>query len=87
MSHQVTDQQMLGYDFFADDKDCAFQCHTSRVVQTRTQHECLFHPDWRHPIPPGARARVDKALFDGRWSTFYSCAACHERWLREEGEL
>lgn len=80
----MTDDEILSYDFFADDKDCdGIRNHTARVVVTRTEHECLFAPETHHTIPVGAKARVDKAIVDGEWQTFYSCAECHERDARE----
>lgn len=80
----MTDEQILSYDFFADDKDCdGIRNHTAKVVTTRKEHECLFTPEGRHIIPTGSRVRVDQAIVDGKWARFYSCVACHERELAE----
>lgn len=74
----VTDEEVLSYDFFADDKDCdGIRNHTSSVVTTRKEHICLFSSQ-THTIPAGERARLDKAIVDGEWKSFYSCVACHE---------
>jgi hypothetical protein len=75
----MTDQEMLSYNFFADDKDCdGIRNHTTRVVVTRKEHTCFYSPD-THPIPPGTRARLDEAVVDGEWKRFYSCEPCHEK--------
>ena len=82
----TTPDEMLDYDFFADDKDCSgILLHTAKVVTTRVEHECLFSPETLHVIPTGSIARVDKALVDGEWKSFYSCLACHEAARRAEG--
>lgn len=81
----MTDTEVLAYDFFADDKDCSgIRNHTAKIVTTRAEHVCLFRPDLQHTIPKGARARVDRAIVDGEWKSFYSCVNCHEIEATEE---
>lgn len=77
----MTDNDILDYDFFADDKDCdGVVMHTSKIVVTYKEHTCMFMPHTQHVIPIGSRSRVDKALVDGKWRSFYSCIDCHEKY-------
>lgn len=79
----VSDRDLLGIDLFAGDKDDAgARCCSSRMVTTRKPHICVFSGE-QHDILVGTRARVETAIIDNRWGSFYVCCGCLEGWLRE----
>jgi len=35
-------------------------------------------------MPPGTRARLNKTIFEGKWSSWYACLECIDRELEEQ---
>ena len=80
----ISDRDLLSIDLFADDKDDAgARLCRSRIVTTRKPQVCVFSEP-RHDIPVGARARVESAIVNNRWGSFYVCCDCLKGYLREE---
>ena len=78
------DDELLGIDLFSDDRDDArARVRTNRIVTTRKPHICAAYD--RHEIPSGSRARVERAIIDDQWASFYFCCACLAQWLEEIG--
>ena len=70
------DAECLNIDLFAGDTDDAgATLCSSKIVTTRKTHTCRFADD-PHNISIGARARVETALIDNHWTTFYVCCDC-----------
>lgn len=79
-----TDEQRLAYDpFFGDEAELA--CRTVRMVTTRKEQHCFGNGETtQHTIPPGTRARYEKAFVDRSfWGRYYTCADCMDRFLDE----
>ena len=83
MTTQYSDADLLGIDLFAGDKDSpTIRARTNRMVTTRKPHDCLYGVD-RHEIPVGRRARVERAVVDGEWCTYYACVDCLNGYYEE----
>lgn len=85
---KLTDQQILDCDPFQD--DCSdIQCRTAKIVITRKEHNCVGcgGQEDAHIIPPGTRAKFEKAIVEGTWGQYYLCVPCIERhldWVAEQ---
>ena len=54
--------------------DCEIpQIYVSKLVRTRTKHKCF---ECCNQIPIGEKSERVKTLYDGRFSTFYTCSDC-----------
>lgn len=74
----LTDEQLLWYDPFADDKG-DIELTFSNVVRTRRPQQCTMN--WEaHAIPIGARAVVYRWQMGDEWGRMYCCADCIEKW-------
>lgn len=82
-----SDEQLINWDPFDGERDVDIRCRSVKVVTTRTARQCVGQGgrDNAHQMAPGTRARVERALVDGAWGSYYICAACMEAWLRECG--
>lgn len=84
-----SDEQLLRWDPFADDKDDGGVTQRSkRIVRTRKRHVCSesFNPDrgGEHFIEVGQRALVFEGVGDDGWLRFYTCIACITAYRDEE---
>lgn len=83
-TRDVRDEELLGVDLFAGDKDDAgARLCSSRIVTIRKPRVCGFSLS-SHAIPVGSRARVEKALIDDAWVSFYVCCDCLKAWILNE---
>lgn len=77
------EQDYLDIDLYDGDKDDGgIRCHSSKIVKTRSEHECRFKEPV-HIIAIGSHARLEKGLLDGEWVSFYCCTNCMERWIEQ----
>lgn len=75
--------EYLRHDLFSGDKgDSGVRNESAEIVRTRKTHECLA-TDECHEIPTGSLAVRHKAVFDGRWATWYACLPCIDREIDE----
>lgn len=81
-----SDREIIDFDPCGGD-DCQIHCQTVKIVKTRKEHQCLGvgGPESMHVMPPGTRARFDKALVEGQWGSYYVCAECIEKYMASEG--
>jgi hypothetical protein len=82
-----SDEQITRWDPFDGERDVDIRCQSVRVVTTRTVRQCVGHGgrDTAHQMAPGTRARLERALVEGVWGSYYICVACMETWLGERG--
>ena len=79
-----TDAEYLAYDPFDGDRDVDVRCSTVKIVKVRTRQWCMGNGSTeRHPIKLGARARNERAIFEGQWASYYVCLDCMDKWLDE----
>lgn len=81
----LTDAEIIDIDFFAGDMDDGsepIRCHTVKIVKTRRDQMCVAFEE-THVIPKGSRARVERAVYEGEWKSWYACIPCCERWEEE----
>lgn len=71
--------------FDGADRDVKITCRTLKIVTTRRPQRCLGSDGAadQHDIPPGTRARNERAIVDGEWGSYYICLACMDKWLAE----
>lgn len=87
MSTYYHDADLLGIGLFADDRDSpTTRARTNQIVTTRKPHDCMWSPTI-HKIAVGARARVERAVRDDRWCSFYVCVDCLTAFLEELEEV
>lgn len=81
-----TDADYLRWDpFDGADRDVDIRARTVKIVTTRSPHRCVG-PDGAaqaHDMPAGTRARVERAIIDGEWGSYYMCVGCMAEWLTE----
>lgn len=80
------DVDFLDWDpFDGADRDVKIRARTVKIVTTKTTHKCVGNDGARteHEIPPRTRARVERAVVDGSWGSYYICADCMVKWLTE----
>lgn len=71
----------LRWDPFAGDKDDGgVRARTVKIVTTRAPHTCLAG-DSPHEISVGVRARCERGILDGQWTSWYACLECVEKEL------
>ena len=68
-----------------DGRDEDVRACETRIVLTRTAHQCLSPLTMKmHDIPAGTRAMREHAIVDGVWCSSYSCCACLEAYMDDE---
>lgn len=80
------DVDFLDWDpFDGADRDVKIRARTVKIVTTKTTQKCVGNDGARteHEIPPRTRARVERAIVDGRWGSYYICTDCMVKWLTE----
>jgi len=50
-------------------------CKGKERARMLSEEECI--------IKPGEMARVDNAIFNGNWCTWYCCIPCMDKWFDE----
>lgn len=82
-----TDADFLAWDPFDGERDVDIRCRTVKIVTTRVPQKCVGPdgPADAHQIAPGTRARVERAIVDGEWGSYYICVSCMAAWLKERG--
>ena len=74
-------EEYLAWDPYAGDKDAGpVEALTSKIVRTRKPQTCVATEE-THDISAGSLARRDKALYDGKWASWYACLDCIDREL------
>ena len=75
----------LGFDPFESDKDDnGSRCQSVKLVKVRKPQECML-TSTNHLIQPGELARFEKAIFEGKWCSWYCCISCMDEWFEEIG--
>lgn len=78
------DADRLVWDpFDGADRDVGIRARTVRIVTTAKEQHCLGDDGAAsaHDIPAGTRARVERAIVEGEWGSYYICVACMDKWL------
>lgn len=85
MADIYTDVDRLRWDPFDGDRDVDIRARTVKIVTTRKPAQCLGWDgrDTAHAMPAGTRARVERAIVDGEWGSYYICCVCTDRWLAD----
>lgn len=81
-----TDADIIDWDpFDGADRDVDIRARTVKVVTTRKPQRCYGDDGAAsaHDIPAGTRARVERAIVDGEWGSFYICVPCMVKWLTD----
>lgn len=78
------------HDFIVNDpfegEESDIKCRTVKVVTVRKEQKCISPSlEKVHPIKPGERARMEKAIVDGEWGRYYVCLACMTAWFKRDG--
>jgi hypothetical protein len=84
-SQRIEDLSLSWDPFDGADRDVDIRCRSVKIVTTKAPRLC-YGADGvasQHDMPTGTRARVERALVDGEWGSYYICLACMETWLRE----
>jgi hypothetical protein len=78
----------INYDPFEGDRDSGIRCKKVKLVKTRKEHDCIsFDHKEQHEIAKGEMARVETAIVDGSWGSYYMCTDCIDKWLNLTGVL
>lgn len=83
----ITDEVRIQFDPFGAD-DSKVEMETQKIVSVRKRHVCYgsYFPDEKrgeHYINIGDRARLDKALVEGDWCSYYFCLTCLDKMIRD----
>lgn len=80
-----TDADYLRWDPFDGERDVDIRARTVKVVTTKAPHLCYGEDGAAssHDMPAGTRARVERAIVDGEWGSYYICCACMDKWLKD----
>jgi hypothetical protein len=76
-------------DPFDGERDVNIRAKTVKVVKVRKEHLCVagLHGRKGHIIKKGESARLEKAIVDGVWGSFYCCIPCMDKLIAEfDGE-
>lgn len=79
-----TDAEYLAFDLFQGDES-ELTCRSVKLVTTRKEHAChACASSTPCTIPPGTRARHERALVDGDfWGSYYACLPCLDKAMSE----
>lgn len=82
---KYSDNDYVSYDPFDGDRDVDVRCRSVKIVAVRKEHVChsSLIDKKPHNVKIGERARVEKALVEGEWGSYYVCIPCMDRWLDE----
>jgi hypothetical protein len=80
-------QDYINFNPFDGDRDVDIRCRTVSIVKTRKEHVCHISliDGKTHNIKIGEMARVEKAICDGHWGSYYCCIPCMDDWFYEIG--
>ena len=77
-----TNAEYLEFDPLQGD-EAEITCRSKKMVTTCKTHQCNGS-DAPHDIPPGSRARHEKARVDGSfWGSYYTCLPCIDKAMIE----
>lgn len=83
-----TDADYLRWDpFDGANRDVDIRARTVKIVTTRSPHRCVGQDGaaQSHDMQKGTRARVERAIVDGEWGSYYMCIGCMAEWLVARG--
>lgn len=73
-------------DPFEGDREINIRNKTVKIVKVRKQQDCYgIDKDSSHQIEVGKLARLEKAIVDEKWESYYICIKCMEQWFEQEG--
>lgn len=77
-----TDEERLGVDMYAADRDVNIRARSVKIVTVRKPQFCAAHREYKgDTVYPGTRCLVERAVVDGAWCSSYTCIACVDAWL------
>lgn len=82
---KFNDEDYINCDPFYGETDVDIRCRTVKIIVAAKDHKCssCLLDQKEHIIKAGEKARVEKAIVDGSWCSYYSCIPSLNRLLME----